>query len=65
MFSDKGITNIRKSSEKSKNNIYEDDYIVNFIEGSKNFDFGLDTLKCPINEFFKKENAGSFMKNIK
>jgi len=47
-----------KSWADSKNRIYKDDWLADFIPGDgKNFDYGINYLHCPCFEYFKANNA--------
>jgi len=65
MFTDENISMLRESAKLSEEIKFQDDYIVEFLEGEEDsYNFGNNTYKCPINDFFKKHEASEFMIHI-
>ncbi|UCH94945.1 MAG: L-2-amino-thiazoline-4-carboxylic acid hydrolase [Candidatus Aminicenantes bacterium] len=61
MFTKFSVRSMKKSAEKSQERLYPGDFIVEFVEGNgREFDFGLDTIQCPIYKVFSSQGAGDF-----
>ncbi|NYB72810.1 L-2-amino-thiazoline-4-carboxylic acid hydrolase [Sedimentibacter hydroxybenzoicus DSM 7310] len=65
MFTDENKKDLEESAIRSKDRMYKDDFIVEFVEGDeKSYDFGLNTFQCPVYNFFKEQGAEQFTKYV-
>ncbi|MCL1936196.1 MAG: L-2-amino-thiazoline-4-carboxylic acid hydrolase [Defluviitaleaceae bacterium] len=65
MFTNENIDMLRESAYLSEEIKFKDDYIVEFLDEKENsYNFGNNTHKCPINDFFIKHNASDLMIHI-
>ncbi len=62
IFEDTHVNYLKNISDYSQKMQYEDDYIMEFVEGDGiNFDYGFKITQCPIQKFYEKVGSEKFM----
>jgi hypothetical protein len=66
IFTKENIEEIKSASQKSKDNKFKKDYIVDFVspEPGDDFDFGTNTYQCPIEILFREQGASEILQCI-